>query len=51
MKNYNRFVQYSMQPAVSFGNNNRFGFFPARIWRSGKRSILRLIMRMFNRSG
>lgn len=42
MKNYNRFVQYSMQPAVSFGNNNRFGFF---------RSIGRMIMRMFNRSG
>lgn len=42
MKNYNRFVLYSMQPAVFSGNNNRAGFF---------RSIGRMLMRLFNRSG
>jgi hypothetical protein len=42
MKNYDRFVLYSMQPAVIRGNENRLGFF---------RSIGRMLMRLFNRSG
>lgn len=42
MKTYNRFVLYSMQATVPGTKTNRDGFF---------RSIGRMLMRLFNRSG